>query len=123
MKRMMLLAGVIAAFGVFTSVASATTTTWTASYDFSAGYGSVSCTGQTVVNKKYPYGKDVETCESTSKFAHMKAGREQKEFALEGGGSYSEWESDSGSGKKTTNYTYSVNKQLTRFKLVAIYSS
>ncbi len=82
------------------------------------------CTGKTIVNKKFPFGKDVEKCETTEgTLKRMKAGKEQKAFENSGGGSVTEWESDSGSGKKTTDFSFSVNKKLTKFKLVAIYSS
>ena len=133
MKRIALLA-VTAVLGVSASAASATpgatsaahraagvTTTWTAEYNASTFYGAVKCSGKTTVNKKYPNGRDVETCETTEgKFKNMKAGKGQKAF-VGTETTYEEWESDSGSGKRTTNYTYSVNAKLTKFKLVAIY--
>ena len=79
------------------------------------------CHGKTVVNKKYPKGKEVEFCETTeTAFKNMVAGKKQHEFKPETGG-VNEWESDSGDGSRTTNYMYSVNKHLTKFKLVAIY--
>ncbi len=51
----------------------------------------------------------------------MKAGKGQKAFETSEGGFVEEWESDSGSGLRTTNYSYKVNNKLTKFKLVAIY--
>lgn len=137
MKRITLLVVAIV-FGAFASVASAhpaatsgaahrdvtTTTTWTKEYDASEYYGSVKCSGKTTVSKKYPGGKESEVCESVGgPFVHMKAGKEQKAFENTSGGFVNEWESDSGSGLKTTNYVYSVNKKLTKFKIVAIYAA
>ena len=99
-------------------------TEWTAEYNAEAYYGAVKCSGKTIVNKKYPGGKEVETCEAVSgTLSHMKAGKEQKAFENSEGGSVSEWESDSGSGLRTTNYSYKVNKSLTKFKLIAIYTA
>jgi hypothetical protein len=136
MKRIALVA-VAVMVGVFTSSAMASVgastdvhrsatskTEWTAEYNAPGYYGAVKCTGKTVVNKKYPFGKDSETCETTEgKFHDMKAGKEQKTFETSEGGSVGEWESDSGDGKRTTTFSYRVNKALTKFKLVAIYSS
>ena len=133
MKRITLLA-VAAVMGVFATAASASpgassaahraagvTTTWTAEYNVPTFYGAVKCTGKTTTNKKYPNGRDVEICESTEgKLLNMKAGKGQKEF-VGTESTFSEWESDSGSGKRTTNYFYNVNAKLTKFKLVAVY--
>jgi hypothetical protein len=92
-------------------------------YNAEAYYGEVKCTGKTVTSKKYPGGKDVEKCEAVSgTLAHMVAGKSQKAFENTEGGFVSEWESDSGSGKKTTEYSYNVNKKLTKFKIIAIYA-
>jgi hypothetical protein len=105
-----------------TSMAAPTRTPFTAEYNASGYYGAVKCTGTHVVSKKFPGGKDVETCETTEgQLKRMVAGKGQKEFETEGGGHVAEWESDSGSAQKTTNFTYNVNKALTKFKLVAIY--
>jgi len=99
-------------------------TSWTAEYDASSYYGPVKCTGTTTVNKKYPGGKETEVCESVGgPLVHMKAGKGQHAFENTEGGTVNEWESDSGDGKKTTEYSYSVNKKLTKFKLVAIYAA
>ncbi len=136
MKRIALVA-VAVMVGVFTSAASAspgasgdahraaaTRTNWTVEYNASSYYGAVKCTGRTVVNRKYPFGKDSETCETTEgMLQHMKEGAGQKSFENSEGGSVGEWESDSGDGKKTTNFSYKVNKKLTKFKLVAIFES
>ena len=77
-----------------------------------------------MVNKKYPGGRESETCVSTEVggLKRMKVGKGQKAFENEEGGFVNEWESDSGDGLKTTNYEYKVNKKLTTFKLVAIYA-
>jgi hypothetical protein len=126
---------IVVMFGVFSSVASAkpatgsdgvqasaTKTTWTAEYNAESYYGAVKCTGKTFVNKRYPGGKDVEICESVGgTLTHMRAGKHQTAFENSEGGFVNEWESDSGSGERTTNYFYNVNKTLTKFKLVAIY--
>jgi hypothetical protein len=134
MKRIAMVA-VALMVGVITPAASAspgssaakragTSTSWSAEYDASTYYGAVKCTGRTVVNKKYPFGKDIETCESTEgTLKNVVAGSGQKTFENSEGGTVSEWESDSGDGKKTTNYSYKVNKKLTKFKLIAIYES
>ena len=135
MKRIAMVA-VAVVLGAFASTASASTgavshahragtqTGWSAEYNATEYYGAVKCTGKTIVNKKFPFGKDVEKCETTEgTLMRMKAGKEQKAFENSGGGSVTEWESDSGSGKKTTDFSFSVNKKLTKFKLVAIYSS
>jgi hypothetical protein len=135
MKRIVLLA-VMAAFAVYASAASAspgatgahrlsaTKTEWTAEYNASAYYGEVKCKGKTIVSKKYPGGKEVEKCEAVSgTLAHMKAGKEQHAFENTEGGFVGEWESDSGSGLRTTNYTYSVNNKVTKFKIIAIYAA
>ena len=135
MRRMTILAAVIG-FCVAAPVASAdpgagsaaarlgaTVTTWSATYNAEAYYGAVKCAGKTKVSKKYPGGREVEICETTEgKLKHMKSGKEQKAFENNEGGSVAEWESDSGSGKRTTTYSYSVNKPLTKFKLIAIYA-
>ena len=135
MKRMVIVAAVMAV-GIVAPAASAdvgagssahrltaTKTSWTAEYDASSYYGSVKCTGKTTVNKKYPGGREVETCETTeTTLAHMKAGKGQKAFENSEGGTVAEWESDSGSGKKTTEYSYTVYKTLKKFKLVAVYA-
>ncbi len=134
MKRIAMLAAMIAA-GAFASVASAdpgtdaaahrqavTRTEWTAEYDAPGYYGDVRCTGKTIVNKKYPGGRDVESCEAVSgTLENVEAGKEQHAFKTSEGGTVGEWESDSGDGKRTTDYSYSVNKKLTKFRLVAIY--
>ncbi|HTW43465.1 MAG TPA: hypothetical protein VMD79_14245 [Solirubrobacteraceae bacterium] len=132
-----ILACAIALLGVFASVSAAApagghggvapdvgkmVTTWTTRYDASEYYGEVECTGKTIVNKRYPGSKDVEFCHAvTGTLAHMKAGKGQTSFETSSGGFVSEWESDSGDGLRTTDFTYKVNKQLTQFKLVAIY--
>jgi hypothetical protein len=105
------------------TVASPTTrTTFTAEYNAAGYYGGVKCTGTRVVSKMFPGGREVENCETTEgQLKRMVAGNEQKEFETEGGGHVAEWESDTGSGQKTTNFKYKVNKGLTKFKLVAIY--
>lgn len=138
MKRISLFAvAMAAALGTFASTAAAapsgarraatvtsmiTKTPFTAEYNAAAYYGAVKCTGNYVVSKKFPGGKDVETCETTEgQLKRVIAGKAQKEFEAEGGGHVAEWESDSGSGLKTTNYSYSVNKGLTKLKIVAIY--
>jgi hypothetical protein len=135
MKRLVILAAVIAV-GIVAPAASAdpgagsaahrlagTKTAWTATYNASSYYGEVKCTGKTTVNKKYPGGREVETCETTEgALKHMKAGKGQKAFENSEGGSVAEWESDSGSGKRTTEYSYTVNKKLTKFKLIAVYA-
>ena len=85
-------------------------------------YGNVTCKGIHIVNKKYPEGKDIETCKAVSgKLLHMVAGAGQKEFESASGGHVSEWLSDYNRESKTTNYSYSVNKKLTRFRIIAIY--
>jgi hypothetical protein len=101
---------------------SRTVTEWTSTYDASSYYGAVTCTGKTIVDAKYPEGRDVETCETTEgKFSNMEAGRGQTSFKSASGGTVGEWESDSGDGKRTTDFSYSVNKKETKFKIVAIY--
>ena len=136
MKRIALVA-VAVVVGVFTSAAVASTgastdvhraattkTEWTAEYNATGYYGGVKCTGKTTVSKKYPFGIDKETCETTEgTLQNVEAGKGQKTFKNSEGGGVNEWLSDSGDGKQTTNYTYSVNKKLTKFKLVAIYES
>jgi hypothetical protein len=126
---------IVAVVGVFASAAVASpgaarhgvrpavvTSEWTSTYDASSYYGGVTCTGKTVVSKKYPGGRDIETCETTEgTLKNMVAGKGQHEFKVEGGGGVNEWESDSGDGLKTTDYSYKVNKKLTKFKLVAVY--
>jgi len=135
MKRIALIA-VAVMVGAFASTASAspgassnaqraaaTKTTWTATYNASTFYGAVKCTGRTTVSNKYPFGKEVETCETTEgQLKNMKAGKGQKAF-VGTETTYEEWESDSGSGKRTTNYSYQVNKKLTKFKLFAMFES
>ncbi len=139
MKRGIALLAAASAVGVLAPVASARpaadvaartskpaiahqTTTWTAEYDASEYYGAVKCTGRTVVSNTYPGGKDVELCETTEgTLQHMKAGREQHSFETSGGGSVGEWESDSGDGKRSTDFSYTVNRKLTKFRLIAIY--
>ena len=134
MKRIALLAMVVC-LGAFASAASAapggaaaahrasaTVTEWTFEGNVSAFYGGVKCHGKTVVSKKYPKGKETEICETTEgTLKNMTEGKGQKTFHGEGGIEYNEWESDSGDESRTTNYSYSVNKKLTKFKLVAIY--
>ena len=134
MKRIALIVMVVC-LGAFASAASAapggsaaahrmsaTVTEWTFEENVAAFYGGVKCHGKTVVNKKHPEGVDVEFCETTEgTLKNMTAGKGQKTFHGEGGIEYNEWQSDSGDGKRTTNYSYSVNKKLTHFKLVAIY--
>ncbi|MCW3032053.1 MAG: hypothetical protein QOK19_1276 [Solirubrobacteraceae bacterium] len=106
-----------------TRMAAPTKTPFTIEYNASGYYGAVKCTGTHVVSKKFPGGKDVETCETTEgQLKRMVAGKGQKEFETEGGGHVAEWESDSGSAQRTTNFTYNVNKGLTKFKLIAIYA-
>lgn len=95
---------------------------WNAEYDAAAYYGPVKCHGKITTNKKYPGGREVETCEAVGgTLTHMKAGKAQKAFENSEAGFVEEWESDSGSGLRTTNYSYKVNNKLTKFKLVAIY--
>jgi len=136
MKRIALVA-VVVAVGVFTATASASTgavsdahrsasskTFWTAEYTAGEYYGAVKCSGKTVINKKYPFGKETEKCETAEgTLKHMKAGTGQVAFENTGGGFVSEWESDTGNAKRTTNYTYKVNKKLTKFTIIAIYES
>jgi hypothetical protein len=136
MKRIALVA-VAVMVGAFASAASAsigasgdahraaaTKTSWTTEYNAAGYYGGVKCTGKTTVNSKYKFGKEVETCVTTEgKLSYMKAGKGQKAFENSEAGSVSEWQSDSGTGKRTTNYSYKVNKGLTGFKLIAIYES
>ena len=106
-----------------TRAGATTKTSWTAQYDAPGYYGEVKCAGKTVVSKKYPGGKDIETCESvTGTLEHMHAGKGQTTFETSEGGSVGEWESDSGDGKRTTDFTYSVNSKLTKFKIIAIYA-
>ena len=133
MKRIALV--VVLVLGVFASAANAdpgantkartlasTKTEWSTEYDASSYYGAVRCNGKTIVSRKFPGGKDVETCEAVSgPLTNMVAGKDQTSFKESGGGSVGEWESDSGDGKRTTDFHYSVNKKLTKFKLVAIY--
>jgi hypothetical protein len=96
-------------------------TPFTFTANVSGYYGEVSCTGTRTVNKKYPTGKDVETCEAVSgKLAHMVAGKGQTEFENTEGGKVNGWDSDY-DGKETHNFTYSVSKNLKKFKIVAIY--
>ena len=137
MKRFVVAAAALAvSASLFTSAASAnvgaqsssssktatTVTEWTATYDANQYYGAVKCTGKTIVSAKYPEGKEVEACESTElHLINMQAGKGQTSFKNTSGGSVGEWESDSGSGKKTTDFSYTVNKQLTKFKIIAIY--
>jgi hypothetical protein len=132
MKRIALVA-VAVLVGVFTSAAAASSganpattvhTSYTAEYNASAYYGAVKCTGTTITSKAHPFGRDVENCETTEgTLKNVVAGKHQTVFKNGEGGTVGEWESDSGDGKKTTNYFYSVNKKLTKFKLVAIYES
>jgi hypothetical protein len=136
MKRIALVA-VAVMVGVFTSAAAASVgassgahpattvhTSYTAEYNASAYYGGVKCTGTTITSKKHPFGRDVEICETTEgTLKNVVAGKHQTVFKNGEGGTVGEWESDSGDGKRTTNYFYSVNKKLTKFKLVAIYES
>jgi hypothetical protein len=96
-------------------------TTYTAEYDASEYYGSVKCTGVHVVSKKFPGGKDIETCETTEgTLAHMKVGKGQTEFENTGGGEVTGWDSDDG-GVETHEFTYAVSKNLKRFRIIAIY--
>lgn len=122
MNRWIALPAIAVAFAMFGGSAYATTTTWTAEYDAAGYYGAVHCTGRTIVNKKYTGGKDVEVCFADSgHLENMKPGADQTAFETSGGGFVTEWESDSGSGLRTTDFSYSVNKAVTRFKLVAFY--
>jgi hypothetical protein len=140
MKRFVLSALVVA-FATFSSVASASPgaasrgvspavagktmkTSWTAEYDAASYYGAVKCTGETIVSKKYPGGKDIETCETTETILkRMTPGKGQHAFLTAEGGSVGEWESDSGDGERTTDFSYKVNGARTKFKLIAIYAA
>jgi hypothetical protein len=105
-----------------TRISAGTKTTFEVEYDASEYYGAVKCTGTDKVSKKFPGGKEVEICLTTEgQLKHVVAGKGQKEFENGEGGKVAEWESDSGSGKRTTNYTYNVNSKLTRLKIIAIY--
>jgi hypothetical protein len=123
----MLAVAAIAAMGTLTSVASAakTVTPFEFSGNVSEFYGEVSCTGKRVVSSKYPTGRDREVCTSTApegKFSPetMVAGKGQTEFKKVGGGGVTGWNSDY-DGKLATSYSYTVNKKLTKFTLVAVY--
>lgn len=94
---------------------------FTASYDAGEYYGGVTCSGVHTVSAKFLGGKDVETCTTTQgTLAHMKAGDEQTVFENTGGGSTGGWDSDY-NGAYTSNFTFSVNRKLTKFTIVAIY--
>lgn len=91
------------------------------SYDAGEYYGSVKCRGEHVVSKKYPDGKDTETCETLEgTLAHMKAGKDQTEFENTGGGMVAGWDSDF-NGEEAREFTYSVTGNLKKFRIVAIY--
>ena len=97
-------------------------TNYTFAENVSEYYGEVTCHGIHIVSSKYPAGKDIETCEAVSgKLLHMVAGKGQKEFENASGGHVSEWLSDYNRSSQTSDYSYSVNKKLTKFKIVAIY--
>lgn len=96
-------------------------TSFEASYDASEYYGSVKCKGVHVVSKKYPEGKDTETCEAVEgRLVHMKAGKDQTEFENTGGGMVTGWDSDF-NGVETHEFSYSVTGNLKKFVIVAIY--
>ncbi|HUA10527.1 MAG TPA: hypothetical protein VMA83_00815 [Solirubrobacteraceae bacterium] len=96
-------------------------THFTATYDVPEYYGGVSCTGVHVVSAAFPGGKDIETCTSTEgKLSHMTTGTGQTTFANSSGGFTSGWDSDY-DGVYTSDYTFSVNRKLTRFRLIAIF--
>jgi len=90
-------------------------------------YGPVACKGVFIVNKKFPQGKEIERCESTSPSGTLEGLKGGEEGSGATGGfpysGFAGWESDDSAhaGLKTTNFTYKVNKTDTRFKLTAIY--
>jgi hypothetical protein len=103
-------------------ISAVTKTSFEVEYNAEAYYGAVKCTGTDKVSKKFPGGKEVEICITTEgQLKRVVAGKGQKEFENSEGGKVAEWESDSGDGKKTTNYTYNVNGKLTKLKIIAIY--
>ncbi len=94
---------------------------FTTTYNASEYYGGVTCTGVHIVSAKFPGGKDAETCTTTEgKLSHMKAGAGQQAFENLSGGFTVGWDSDY-NGVYTSNYTFKVNRKLTKFKLVAVY--
>jgi hypothetical protein len=97
-------------------------TTIETTYDASEYYGEVTCIVKHVVNKRYPEGRDVETCEATNggKLVHMVAGKGQTEFENTSGGFTTGWDSDF-NGKETHDFTYTVSKNLKKFKIIAVY--
>ena len=99
-----------------------TETPFETTYNASEYYGEVKCTGKHVVNRRYPGGRDIETCEATNggKLAHMVAGKGQTEFENTGGGFVTAWDSDYNS-VETHEFTYSVSKNLKKFKIIAVY--
>jgi hypothetical protein len=114
--------------GLSTSIrAAATRTAYTTTYDAGEYYGEVTCTGKFTVSKKYPAGKEVETCVAASgTLAHMVAGKGQTQFENTGGGFVSGWDSDYKKGEfsetvETHEFTYTVAKSLKKFKIIAIY--
>jgi hypothetical protein len=97
-------------------------TPYTFNENVSEWYGNVTCKGVHIVNKHFPEGKDVETCTAVSgKLLHMVAGAGQKVFENDNGGTVSEWLSDYNRTSQTGNYSYTVNKKVTKFKIIAIY--
>ena len=122
--------GTVALFAVFAGTASAAATVEHFTFnglEVGEFYGPVACKGVFDVNKKFPQGKEIERCESTSpsgKLEGLKGGEEGSGatggFPFSG---FAGWESDDSThaGLKTTNFSYKVNKADTRFKLIAIY--
>lgn len=107
--------------------AAATKASYTTTYDAPEYYGEVTCTGKFIVSKKYPAGKEVETCVATSgTLAHMVAGKGQTQFENTGGGFVAGWDSDYKKGEfnetvLAESFTFTVAKSLKKFRIVAIY--
>ena len=99
-----------------------TETPFEATYNASEYYGEVKCTGKHVVNRRYPGGRDIETCEAMNggTLAHMVAGKGQTEFENTSGGFVTAWDSDYNS-VETHEFTYTVSKNLKKFKIIAVY--
>jgi hypothetical protein len=91
-------------------------------YNASEYYGEVKCTGKHVVNRRYPGGRDIETCEAANggTLVHMVPGKGQTEFENTSGGFVTAWDSDY-NNVETHEFTYTVSKNLKKFKIVAVY--
>jgi hypothetical protein len=96
-------------------------TEFEANYNAPEYYGEVHCVGKHIVSNKFPNGKDVEKCYAvTPPLAHMTAGKGQTTFENSNGELVSGWNSDY-NGALSTNFTYNVSANLSKFALKAIY--